>query len=51
MQGASYALVVGAATGEPVTKVTFVFLTPDGAIELDLPDLGPAMNEVDELVG
>ncbi|MGA8723445.1 MAG: UvrD-helicase domain-containing protein [Acidimicrobiales bacterium] len=51
VQGASYALVVGAATGEPVTKVTFVFLTPDGAIELDLPDLGPAMNEVDELVG
>ncbi len=51
VQGASYARVVGAATGEPVTKVTFVFLTPDGAIELDLPDLGPAMEELVELVG
>ncbi len=51
VQGASYARVVGTTTGEPVTKVTFVFLTPDGAIELDLPDLGPAMEEIDELVG
>ena len=51
VQGASYAWVVGAATGEPVVKVTFVFLTPDGAIELDLPELEPAMAEVGELVG
>jgi hypothetical protein len=43
--------VVGATTGEPVTKVTFVFLTPAGAIELDLPDLEPAMSEVAALVG
>jgi ATP-dependent helicase/nuclease subunit A len=51
VQGASYAQVVGVATGEPVVKVTFVFLTPDGAIELDLPDLEPAMAAVDALVG
>ncbi len=41
--------MVGAATGEPVSKVTFVFLTPDGSIERDLPDLESAMVEVDEL--
>ena len=27
-QGASYALTVGASTGEPVVRVTFLFLTP-----------------------
>jgi ATP-dependent helicase/nuclease subunit A len=51
VQGASYARVVSAATGEPVSKVTFVFLTPEGSIERDLPDLISAMVEVDQLVG
>jgi ATP-dependent exoDNAse (exonuclease V) beta subunit len=51
VQGASYARVVGATTGEPVNKVTFVFLTPVGAIELDLPDLDTAMADVVALVG
>jgi len=51
VQGASYARVVSAATGEPVSKVTFVFLTPEGSIERDLPDLESAIVEVDQLVG
>jgi ATP-dependent exoDNAse (exonuclease V) beta subunit len=36
MQGGSYAVAVAAATGEPVVRVTFVFLTPEGAIERHL---------------
>jgi ATP-dependent helicase/nuclease subunit A len=51
VQGYSYALAVGDATGEPVTRVTFAFLTPDGPVELDLEDLGEGMAEVEELVG
>jgi hypothetical protein len=39
MQGGAYALAVEAATGEPVTRVVFVFLTPRGAVERDLHDL------------
>jgi ATP-dependent exoDNAse (exonuclease V) beta subunit len=46
IQGASYALTVGITTGEPVTRVTFLFLTPTGAIELDLPDLDAAVLDV-----
>ncbi|CAN5915004.1 hypothetical protein BH23ACT10_BH23ACT10_05950 [soil metagenome] len=38
-QGGAYALAVEAATGEPVVRVVFVFLTPDGAIERELDDL------------
>jgi ATP-dependent exoDNAse (exonuclease V) beta subunit len=49
-QGASYALAVGAASGETVTRVTFVFLTPDGAVERDLPDLAGAVAHVRTLV-
>jgi len=49
-QGAAYALAVGSATGEPVTRVTFVFLTPEGAIERHLPDLQVAMDDVRSLV-
>jgi hypothetical protein len=49
-QGASYALAVGAATGEEVLRVTFVFLTPDGAVERDLDDLPSAIDEVRALV-
>ena len=50
LQGASYAVAVGAATAEDVVRVTFVFLTPDGAVERDLPDLDAAMAEVRSIV-
>ncbi|MBN2624599.1 MAG: UvrD-helicase domain-containing protein [Acidimicrobiales bacterium] len=49
IQGASYALAVAAATGQPVTDVVFVFLTPDGAIDRPLPDLAGAVDEVRRL--
>jgi ATP-dependent helicase/nuclease subunit A len=45
-QGAAYALAVQAATSERVARVTFVFLTPDGAIERDLAGLDATMEEV-----
>ena len=50
LQGAAYALAVGQATGEPVVRVTFLFLTPGGAVERDLPGLAAAITEVDRLV-
>jgi ATP-dependent helicase/nuclease subunit A len=50
VQGASYALTVGAVTGEVVTRVTFAFLTPAGPVELHLSNLGAAMDEVASLV-
>ncbi len=46
LQGASYAAALAAATGEPVARMTFVFLREDGATEVDLPDLPAAMDEV-----
>lgn len=46
LQGASYALAVGQATGEPVAEVVFVFLTPAGPVERRLPDLATAVDEV-----
>jgi ATP-dependent helicase/nuclease subunit A len=46
LQGASYALAVGQATGEPVAEVVFVFLTPAGPVERRLPDLAAAVDEV-----
>ncbi|MDQ1395019.1 MAG: CRISPR-associated exonuclease Cas4 [Acidimicrobiaceae bacterium] len=46
LQGASYAVAVATATGEPVVQVTFLFLTPDGAIERDLPNLDQAVVDV-----
>jgi ATP-dependent exoDNAse (exonuclease V) beta subunit len=49
VQGASYALAVGDATGEPVVGVVFVFLTPEGAVERALPDLSHAVAEVRRL--
>jgi ATP-dependent exoDNAse (exonuclease V) beta subunit len=51
LQGAAYAVAVGAATGEPVVRVTFVFLTPAGPIERHLDDLEAAKADVLELVG
>jgi ATP-dependent helicase/nuclease subunit A len=50
LQGAAYAVAVGRATGEPVTRVVFLFLTPDGAVERELPDLHAAMTDVERLV-
>jgi ATP-dependent exoDNAse (exonuclease V) beta subunit len=50
LQGAAYALAVGQATGEPVVRVTFLFLTPTGPVELDLADLDAAMADVARLV-
>jgi ATP-dependent helicase/nuclease subunit A len=45
-QGASYALAVAEATGEPAVRMTFVFLTPAGAVERHLPGLEEAVAEV-----
>jgi ATP-dependent exoDNAse (exonuclease V) beta subunit len=39
LQGGAYAVALEAATGEPVARVVFVFLTPDGAVERELDDL------------
>jgi hypothetical protein len=41
---------VAATTGQPVVRVTFVFLTPQGAIERHLPDLDEAVADVRRLV-
>jgi ATP-dependent helicase/nuclease subunit A len=49
-QGASYALSVGATTDEPVVRVTFLFLTPDGAVERDLGNLHESVLKVRRLV-
>ena len=49
-QGASYALTVAEATGEPVVGVTFLFLTPQGAVERRLDDLPAAVTHVRSLV-
>ena len=45
-QGGAYAVAVEQATGERVCRVVFVFLTPDGAVELDLPELEAAKTDV-----
>jgi ATP-dependent exoDNAse (exonuclease V) beta subunit len=50
LQGAAYAVAVGRATGEPVTRVVFLFLTPEGAVERELTDLAAAMADVERLV-
>jgi len=49
-QGASYATAVASATGEKVVRVTFVFLTPDGAAERHLSDLEASERHVRDLV-
>jgi ATP-dependent exoDNAse (exonuclease V) beta subunit len=46
LQGASYALAVGAATGERVARCRFVFLTEHGAREREVDDLEAACDEV-----
>jgi ATP-dependent exoDNAse (exonuclease V) beta subunit len=50
LQGAAYAVAVGRATAEPVTRVVFLFLTPQGAVERELADLAAAMADVERLV-
>jgi ATP-dependent helicase/nuclease subunit A len=50
-QGGAYAAAVAAATGERVVRVVFVFLTPDGVVELDLPDPDGAAAEVRAALG
>ncbi len=50
LQGASYAIAVAQATTEPVERVVFLFLTPGGAVEIDLADLDAAKADVEALV-
>ncbi|MGH9276329.1 MAG: UvrD-helicase domain-containing protein [Acidimicrobiales bacterium] len=50
LQGAAYAVAVGRATAEPVTRVVFLFLTPQGAVERELGNLQVAMADVERLV-
>ncbi|HEY4378680.1 MAG TPA: PD-(D/E)XK nuclease family protein, partial [Acidimicrobiales bacterium] len=50
LQGASYALSVAQTTGEPVHRVVFLFLTPGGAVSIDLADVPAAVAEVEDLV-
>jgi hypothetical protein len=45
-QGGAYAVAVEEATGERVARVVFVFLTPDGAVEHELPRLRASMEAV-----
>jgi ATP-dependent exoDNAse (exonuclease V) beta subunit len=46
MQAGAYAVAVEAATGEPVVRMVFVFLTPDGAVERALDDLDACRDAV-----
>ena len=41
LQGASYALTIAATTGEPVQRVTFLYLTPDGRSSATWPTSTP----------
>jgi ATP-dependent exoDNAse (exonuclease V) beta subunit len=50
LQGASYALTVAAATGEPVVRVTFLFLTPAGPVERDLDNVDASIERIRALV-
>jgi len=50
LQGGSYAISVARATGEPVVRVAFLFLTPGGAVEIDLADLEQVKAEVEQLI-
>jgi ATP-dependent exoDNAse (exonuclease V) beta subunit len=50
LQGASYALTVATSTDEPVSRVTFLFLTPDGAVERDLSGLDATVADVRRLL-
>jgi ATP-dependent exoDNAse (exonuclease V) beta subunit len=50
LQGASYALALEAATGEPVTRCVFLFLGADRAQEREVNDLPHAIEEVRALL-
>ena len=50
LQGASYALALEAATGEPVARCVFVFLGTDGVDEREVSDLPRAMDQVRALL-
>jgi ATP-dependent helicase/nuclease subunit A len=50
LQGASYALALEAATGEPVTRCVFLFLGADRAQEREVNDLPRAIEEVRALL-
>ena len=50
LQGATYALALEAATGQPVTRCVFVFLGDDGAEERDVSDLPQATRDVAALL-
>ncbi|MBV9951470.1 MAG: PD-(D/E)XK nuclease family protein, partial [Acidimicrobiia bacterium] len=50
LQGGSYAISVERSTGEPVRRVVFLFLTPGGAVEIELGDLDDVKAEVERLV-
>ena len=50
LQGSSYALAVSEATGELVTDVVFLFLTPQGSAERHLDDVGEAMASTRKIV-
>jgi hypothetical protein len=43
-------LAVAGATGEPVVRVTFLFLTSAGAFERHMANLGEAVAHVRDLV-
>jgi ATP-dependent helicase/nuclease subunit A len=49
-QGAAYAAGVADTAGEAVARVVFVFLTPAGAVEYDLPGLKGEVETVRNLV-
>ena len=46
LQGAAYAVAVETALGRPVSHCRFLFLGPDGATALPVPDLDVAKAEV-----
>jgi hypothetical protein len=50
LQGASYALTISAATAQPVNRVIFLYLTPNGPVERQLADLDGAVARVGTLV-
>jgi ATP-dependent exoDNAse (exonuclease V) beta subunit len=50
LQGASYALALELATGEPVASCVFLFLDDDGAEERSVSDLPTAIAEVRTLL-
>jgi ATP-dependent exoDNAse (exonuclease V) beta subunit len=50
LQGASYALTIAETTGQPVNRVTFLYLTPSGPVERHLADLDAAVERVRTLV-